>query len=1059
MRRLLVALLPALWLGCGEEPTPPVTRSIPVITEPAPGTSGRLKVTVRGTAEPGRAVEVFVGGSNPVRAYSTESGTFEAADLPLGGQGGRAIWARMADDTTLVSVPVVVTMNYTALATPVIFFPIHGAAIPAGAVPLAGRAPYGVSEVEIFRDGARIATVGVDRGGFLLSAFDPSGSGRVELWARGILAGGGYTACSESIAVIVGGGEAPTVQAITQPSADTATNTLGIAVEGSCSGSHPLALIMDGGLTTLRSAPSGGAFSFAPVSLVAEGVHVLGIVSMRAGGGVAEDAVRLWVDLTAPPVPVIVRPTEDEVHRIPEVAVEGATEPGAIVTLMLDGSAMPDLVADARGVFAQTLSLPGDGSYALVARAEDAVGNRSASSAERTIVVDSAAPSAPTLTTPVAGTLLTTDTFLVSGTAQTGSWLEILVDGGVADALVSGERFNVTMATPSPDGAHRIGVRASSAPGAGWVRGDSVSFSVDLTPPPPPTILQPADSAVISAFSLALSGASEPRATVRVLVGEEELTQIPADANGAWRVTVPAPEADGVFTLRAMAVDSAGHSGSWGAPHMFFVDRTPPPLQISTPAPDALFSANPVTVAGTTEAGATVAVDGVTVTFAGSTFQTAVFLAEGLDTVVVRAKDDPGNCSTLRLPLRLDTIPPTITLSSPPESLITQSSSVTVAGTTEIGSAVTIQGSPVGVDAAGAFSGVVSLPQGWTTITVVAADEAGWTGRQERHVVRDAPPTAPTALRPDAGAFCTTGKPTLAVSAATDPNGDVLWHTMEIYADASMTQRLAQSPPLQATSGTVSWMVGPELPLSGGTRYWRAKAFDGLLWGPWSAVATFRLPDIGSRQPHRVLGYGDSITGGAQTQNGGWVWCEGYREDLQLALTAFFGDALVETNYVGGGSSAAGAAGVQDTLAGRTNAYLLILFGTIDALASNPPVNPQTVKANVATVAAYARSIGMVAVVGTLPPTLNAETNLRVQQINALLRQLADGNGTLVADHYTRFVEVAAGTLSRVICEDGVHPSDLGYSVMAEVWYRALTGSDAYPLGDVMARAARSPQP
>jgi lysophospholipase L1-like esterase len=216
-------------------------------------------------------------------------------------------------------------------------------------------------------------------------------------------------------------------------------------------------------------------------------------------------------------------------------------------------------------------------------------------------------------------------------------------------------------------------------------------------------------------------------------------------------------------------------------------------------------------------------------------------------------------------------------------------------------------------------------------------------------------------------------------------------------------------------------------------------------------VATFRVPDIGARDPHRILGYGDSITAGAQTQNGGWIYCEGYREELELALTAFFGSATVDTTWVPGGASADGVNQMDERLAGRSDSYLLILFGTIDA-GVEPPLNLQTVRNNIAAIAAYARSIGMVAVVGTVPPRLDETANLRIQQLNALLLQLEDGNGILVADHYARLVDVAAGDLRRVVCEDGVHPSDLGYSVIAEVWYRALSGSDDYP---AVARAHR----
>lgn len=1060
MRRSAVVLLflSLLWSGCTEEPTSPL-RTIPTITAPRSGsTSGRLKVTVRGTAEPDRAVDVFVDNvTGPVRVYTSDAGVFEARDLALGGQGGRVIWARMVHDTSLVSAPVVVTMSYASLATPVLLFPPHGAAIPAGSIPAAGRAPAGVTEVEIYRNGAVTATAPVNNGGFFLPVLDPSGSGQVELWTRGITAGGGHTAPSESITVIAGGGESPAVQAILGPSADTLVAGLSVTVEGRAVGSDELALFIDGGDAGLRATPSGGEFAFGPASFLDEGPHVLGIVSVRGGGRVAEDAIRLWVDRTFPAAPVIIRPAEGEVFRNGAIVVEGAAEALATVELAVDGEYLSPMAADGAGAFSTALVLPGDGSYVLTARATDQAGNGSGNSPQRSIIVDSAAPAAPTLSSPPDGALLVTGAFTVAGSAQSGSWLEVLIDGNVADGRIAGSSFQITMATPAPDGVHGISVRAASVPGAGWVRGDSVVFSVDLTPPLPPVILQPPESTTLNGPVVIVAGAAEPRASVGVFSAGETLAQTVAGATGAWSVTVDAPDADGSFVLNAVATDTAGHTGAFGADHVIMLDRVPPTLQITSPEAGRLFSANPVTIAGITESGASVSVDGVAVAAEGGSFQTLMSLAEGPDTVVVAAYDAAGNEAAIRLPLFLDTTPPFITLASPAESLLTQGSSVSVTGTTEVGSRVTIQGSPVSVDAGGGFSGVVSLPFGWTTITVIATDRAGWATQVQRHVIRNDLPTAPASLRPDGGLFVTTGRPTLAMAPGTDVNGDSVLHTMEVYSDATLTQRVAQSPPLPASGGSVAWAVAPELPLIGGYRYWRARAFDGLLWGPWSSVATFRLPDIGSRSPHRVLGYGDSITGGAQTQNGGWIWCEGYRPELELALTAFFGDATVETNYIGGGSSSDGAAGMQDSLAGRPQAYLLILFGTID-INIQPPVNLQTVKNNVAAIATYARSLGMVAIVGTVPPRLDSAADARVQQLNVLLRQLADGNGILVADHYTRLMEVASGDTWKVVCEDGIHPSDLGYSVMAEVWYGALTGSNSYPLMGAPGAARRAAQ-
>ncbi|MBN1425836.1 hypothetical protein JXA88_14895 [Candidatus Fermentibacteria bacterium] len=1072
MKRIVLCVLPLLWAGCGEEVTPPA-RTVPVITSPRSGSvSSRLKITVRGNAEPDQALEVFVDSeASPVLAHSTEAGEFEALDVPLGGQGGRVIWARMVQDTSRVSAPVVLTMSYEDLATPVVLFPVHGVAIPAGAVPVAGRAPLGVTEVEIYRDGALSAMVPVRDGGFILPTLDPSGSGWVQLWVRGVTEWGGYTAESESITVMLGGGQRPMVETVESPAADTVVNAREVLVQGRAAATDSLALFVDGGDTGHRAFPSGGAFSLGPAALVDEGPHIVGIVSLHTEGNVAEDAIRLWVDRTAPSAPVIIRPGQNELYRHPEITVEGATEADAQVEVAVDGEWRVALTADSAGAFSAGLVLPGDGIYRLSARATDGAGNTGAESSERSVVIDAAAPAAPCLNEPLEGALVIEETLMVSGGGQSGSWVEILIDGNAAEGFVTGDLFGVTMPTPRPDGAHTISVRGASAPGQGWVRGDSVGISVDLTPPPSPVILQPPDSAVLAVSLIPVAGAAEPGATVTVYSGEEEMGQALTDASGAWAMTIGAPDVDGAVVVHGTAVDSAGHASNPGTPHVFIMDRIAPALTITAPEPGELFSANPVMVSGETEPGAAVTVDGVEASVEGMSFMAVAFLAEGPDTLVVAARDGPGNTTLIRLPLSLDTMPPFISLTGPPDSLITENSSVMVMGTTEIGSNVTIQGSPVSVDGAGAFNGVVSLPQGWTTITVMATDRAGWTAREDRHVVRDAVPTAPNALQPDGGTPVTVGKPPLTMTGAVDPNGDELLYSVEVYADALLAQRVAQSPPLAEVAGTVLWIVAPEMNLSGGTRYWRARAFDGLLWGPWSSVATFRLPDIGSRDPHRLLGFGDSITAGAQGIPSGngttiWIWMsEGYVGELESALTQFLLTTVaVDYEYVPAGSSAMGLEEIAPLLEGANAGYLLLLFGTIDA---KDAISPSETVANLAAMVSEARARNMIVILGTVPPRIPPEecgyenwvdpaANSRVIALNQAIGAYAQAESIPLADHYTVLYETAQAMgpplppnqfrnrLFNVLSLDGIHPNGLGYSLMAREWCATIIGAEGY---------------
>lgn len=142
-------------------------------------------------------------------------------------------------------------------------------------------------------------------------------------------------------------------------------------------------------------------------------------------------------------------------------------------------------------------------------------------------------------------------------------------------------------------------------------------------------------------------------------------------------------------------------------------------------------------------------------------------LSEGSHTITVSASDNDGNAATaVSSTFTVDTVPPTLTVTSPEDGLITNVTSVTVAGTTNdsTSSPVTIEVSVNGgtavqptVGSSGAWSTSVTLSSGANTITIIATDAAGKTTTVTRTVTVDtgAPVITAVTLTPnpvDAGA-------------------------------------------------------------------------------------------------------------------------------------------------------------------------------------------------------------------------------------------------------------------------------------------------------------------
>lgn len=120
-------------------------------------------------------------------------------------------------------------------------------------------------------------------------------------------------------------------------------------------------------------------------------------------------------------------------------------------------------------------------------------------------------------------------------------------------------------------------------------------------------------------------------------------------------------------------------------------------------------------------------------------------LADGTHTIKVDALDYDGNAADQKsVKFKIDTVPPTLSVSSPADKLVTNKATVTVSGVTnDVTSSpvtVTVNGDKVTVNNDGTFSTTVTLTTGNNTITVVAKDSAGKTTTITRTVKYDPNP-------------------------------------------------------------------------------------------------------------------------------------------------------------------------------------------------------------------------------------------------------------------------------------------------------------------------------
>jgi len=197
---------------------------------------------------------------------------------------------------------------------------------------------------------------------------------------------------------------------------------------------------------------------------------------------------------------------------------------------------------------------------------------------------------------------------------------------------------------------------------------------------------------------------------------------------------------------------------------------------------------------------------------------------------------------------------------------------------------------------------------------------------------------------------------------------------------------------------------------------------------------------IGSgNRPNTYMAFGDSITVGEGSTSG-----EGYRGRLQGLLQGHFGRAEISDEGVSATRSRVGADRIADSLRRQHPAFTLIHYGTNDwneavCRSQFPCFTIDSLR----TMVREARAQGSLPVLATIIPT-NTDFNPFVPQIrndwlelmNAAIREMAKEENCVVADMWTAFFQVREiGDLYF----DHVHPNDIGYKIMADTFFAALT--------------------
>jgi len=263
--------------------------------------------------------------------------------------------------------------------------------------------------------------------------------------------------------------------------------------------------------------------------------------------------------------------------------------------------------------------------------------------------------------------------------------------------------------------------------------------------------------------------------TVQAIINGVTTTLTLNSATGKYEATITAPPKSSYpldnhyYPVTVKATDEAGNVTTVDPSHatlgnslkLFVKEKTAPTLTWTYPGANALITnnkpkfewtvtdddsgVNPDTIGITIDSNSKVT-SGITKTPITNgykcTYTPTNALGEGSHTVKIDATDYDGNAATQKsVTFKVDTVPPTLNVTTPADGTITNKSTITVSGTTNDATSspvtLTINGQSVTVASNGTFSKEVTLSEGPNPIVVKATDSAGKYTTITRNVVLD----------------------------------------------------------------------------------------------------------------------------------------------------------------------------------------------------------------------------------------------------------------------------------------------------------------------------------
>jgi len=236
-------------------------------------------------------------------------------------------------------------------------------------------------------------------------------------------------------------------------------------------------------------------------------------------------------------------------------------------------------------------------------------------------------------------------------------------------------------------------------------------------------------------------------------------------------------------------------------------------------------------------------------------------------------------------------------------------------------------------------------------------------------------------------------------------------------------QQSGQQPAQETAPKTVPT---PGIPSTGFARLdqYRASRVPMLL-DDYGQLARYRAADeelkAGAAVAERVVFFGDSITDGWKLEN-------------------YFPGKPYVNRGIGGQTTPQMLVRFRQDVIDLKPKEVVILAGTNDIAGNTGPIRNEDIQADLATMAELCKAHGIAVVFSSILPVHNYTPKAldffaqrpmkRILEMNEWLKGYCAKNGIVYLDYFSALVD-KQGLLMRGLAEDGLHPNDAGYKIMA----------------------------